>query len=84
MTELPQEDALRLRGTVPDEDLPPVRLFECARCEAVIYSDEFTFGMFVPPQYRGLVAPILLSNGEVGYSVQTDSAAPSPPDRTEG
>jgi hypothetical protein len=28
------------------------RAFECPRCEAVIYEDEFTLGKFVPPQFR--------------------------------
>ena len=50
--ELPQEDVLHLRRRNMDEILPPVRAFECPRCEAIIYSDEFTFGRFVPPQFR--------------------------------
>jgi hypothetical protein len=30
----------------------PERAFECPRCEAVIYQDEFTLGKFLPPQFK--------------------------------
>jgi len=48
------------------------RAFECPRCEAVIYEDEFTLGKFVPPQFRNLaVVPLVLTNsGPVGLLPQ--------------
>ncbi len=41
--------AFTLRG---DEDwlLPPA--FECTRCQAIIFEEEFDGGRFVPPQFR--------------------------------
>jgi hypothetical protein len=58
--ELPQEDALHLRTTEMERVLLPARAFECSRCEAIIYSDEFTFGRFVPPQFRGMMVRVAL------------------------
>ncbi len=48
------------------------RAFECPRCEAVIYEDEFTLGKFVPPQFRKLgVAPLVAaSSGPAGFLPQ--------------
>ena len=51
------------------------RAFECPRCEAVIYEDEFTLGKFVPPQFRDLgVAPLVAtSSGPAGFLRQGES-----------
>lgn len=50
------EIALHLRG---EEEwlVPPA--FECPRCQAIIFEDEFDEGRFVPPQFRKEVAPAI-------------------------
>ena len=72
--ELPQEDVMHLRTTNMDEVLPPVRAFECSRCEAIIYSDELTFGRFVPPQFRSPMVPVALPPSGSHLSLQTELA----------
>ena len=48
-TRLDDEASLRLRGG--DEWLIPPA-FECPRCQAIIFEEEFDKGLFVPPQFR--------------------------------
>ncbi len=57
-----------------EEVLPPVRAFECPRCEAIIYSDEFTSGRFVPPQFRRLIVPVARPMSGSHFSPQTEVA----------
>jgi hypothetical protein len=70
--ELPQEDVMHLRTTDMDEVLPPVRAFECSRCEAIIYSDELMFGRFVPPQFRSPMVSVALPTSESHLSLRTE------------
>jgi hypothetical protein len=56
------------------EVFPPVRAFECPRCEAIIYSDEFTFGRFVPPQFRSPMVSAALPTSGSDLSLQTELA----------
>ena len=61
--ELAQQDAQKLRRGTSEESFSPIRAFECPSCEAVIYSDEFILGRFVPPQFRALQGLIALPTG---------------------
>jgi hypothetical protein len=53
------------------------RAFECPRCEAVIYEDEFTLGKFVPPQFKHPDEAPLIGNraGPGAFSPQVGPSA---------
>jgi len=54
--ELARGDAQMLRLKSLDEAIVTPRAFECAQCEVVIYTDEFTFGKFVPPLLKNYLS----------------------------
>jgi hypothetical protein len=56
-----------LRRKFAEEVSVSARAFECPRCEAVIYEDEFTLGKFVPPQFKHLdEAPLVVTSPGTG------------------
>jgi len=76
-TELPQDDAAMLRRGFTGKVGVSTRAFECPRCEAVIYEDEFTLGKFVPPQFKHLseMPLILTSSGPGSVAPQVERSA---------
>ena len=58
---LGREEATPLRREFTDARNITARAFECPTCEAVIFEDEFTFGKFVPPQFRHMAESSLIA-----------------------